>query len=72
VAKDRAAPFSRKHRSTWLPITGGMVLIGIINLGIGIYLYRSGPKDAPRTKPVEPRHLWGAAVDAGVPDATPR
>lgn len=75
MAKDRAAPFSRKHRRTWIPITGGMILIGIINVGIGIYLYNTGPKDAPRKTPVVPRRGWGAAIDAGVPmpdAATPR
>lgn len=46
--KDRASPFSRKHKRYWLPVTGGMVLIGVINLGIGIYLYSRRPRDAPR------------------------
>ena len=32
MAKDRAAPFSKKHRRTWIPVTGGMILIGVINL----------------------------------------
>jgi hypothetical protein len=65
VAKDRAAPFSRKHRKTWIPITGGMILIGIINLSIGLYLYSSGPKDAPRT----PKHDANPfSVDAGIRD----
>lgn len=70
MAKDRAAPFSKKHRRTWIPVTGGMVLIGVINVGIGIYLYRSWPGDAPRTPPARP--AAPAAIDAGVPDATPR
>ena len=35
MAKDRAAPFSRKHRKYWLTITGGMVLIGLIDLVLG-------------------------------------
>ena len=65
MAKDRAAPFSKKHRRTWIPVTGGMVLIGVINVGIGIYLYRSWPGDAPRTPPRP------AVIDAGVPDAVP-
>jgi hypothetical protein len=39
VSKDRARPFSRKHRKYWIPVTGGMVLIGIINLIIGFCSY---------------------------------
>jgi hypothetical protein len=69
--KDRAAPFSRKHRKTWIPITGGMILIGIINLSIGLYLYSSGPKDAPRTvhNDANPFFSNDAVQDAGVRDA---
>ena len=39
MSKDRAAPFSRKHRRYWLTITGGMILIGAINLLIGFLSY---------------------------------
>ena len=39
VSKDRARPFSRKHRKYWIPVTGGMVLIGIINVVIGFCSY---------------------------------
>jgi hypothetical protein len=39
VAKDRAAPFSKKHRRYWLPVIGMMVVIGAINLGIGWCAY---------------------------------
>jgi hypothetical protein len=35
VSKDRARPFSRKHRKYWLPVTGGMILIGIIDITLG-------------------------------------
>lgn len=42
MSKDRAAPFSRKHRKYWITITGGMILIGLINLAIGFWSY-----DAP-------------------------
>lgn len=52
VQKDRARPFSRKHRRTWIPVTGGMILIGLINLAVGSYLYCNRPKSAPR--PAEP------------------
>jgi len=40
VAKDRAAPFSRKHRRTWLTVTGGMIVIGAVNVAIGMCLYK--------------------------------
>ncbi|HWO19332.1 MAG TPA: hypothetical protein VNO30_11170 [Kofleriaceae bacterium] len=39
MSKDRAAPFSRKHRRYWLPVTGGMLLIGAINLALGYCAY---------------------------------
>jgi len=71
VVKDRAAPFSKKHRRTWIPITGGMIILGMINVGIGIYLYRTSPKDVPRPEPAQPRRMWGPAIDAGVRDAAP-
>jgi hypothetical protein len=67
VAKDRAAPFSKKHRRTWIPVTGGMVLIGVINVGIGLYLYSRWEGDAPRTRPRPQAIPVDAGVDAGVP-----
>ena len=39
MSKDRAAPFSRKHRRYWITITGGMLMIGAINIGIGFCTY---------------------------------
>lgn len=39
MAKDRAAPFSKKHRRYWIPVTGGMVLIGLVNTLIGVCTY---------------------------------
>jgi len=39
VAKDRARPFSRKHRKYWIPVTGGMILIGVINVALGYCSY---------------------------------
>lgn len=47
MAKDRAAPFSRKHRRYWIPVTGGMVLIGGLNLAIGYCSYRPPHKVEP-------------------------
>ena len=43
MAKDRAAPFSRKHRRYWIPVTGGMLLIGGVNVAIGFCTYDEPP-----------------------------
>lgn len=60
MAKDRAAPFSRKHRKYWIPVTGGMLLIGAINVTLGVCTYHT---------PVEPTridlHIPGYSIDAG-------
>jgi hypothetical protein len=65
VSKDRAAPFSRKHRRYWIPVTGGMILIGLVNLGIGFWSY-----EAPSTK-TEKMELELPTIyrDAGASDA---
>jgi len=47
VAKDRARPFSRKHRKYWIPVTGGMIVIGAINVGLGYCTYSPTP-DPPQ------------------------
>jgi hypothetical protein len=39
VAKDRAAPFSKKHRRYWIPVMGGMILIGLVNVALGLFSY---------------------------------
>ena len=39
MSKDRARPFSRKHRRYWIPVTGGMLLIGVINVILGYCSY---------------------------------
>ncbi|HEY0192800.1 MAG TPA: hypothetical protein VGC42_16890 [Kofleriaceae bacterium] len=44
MAKDRARPFSRKHRRYWIPVTGGMILIGVVNVALGYCSYRA-PSD---------------------------
>lgn len=43
MAKDRSRPFSRKHRRVWIPVTGGMILIGILNLALGYCSYEPQP-----------------------------
>ena len=52
MSKDRAAPFSRKHRKYWFTVTGGMILIGLINVSLGLCSYKDSPPpqrlDLPR------------------------
>ena len=40
MSKDRARPFSRKHRRYWIPVTGGMVLIGLLDIALGFCSYK--------------------------------
>ncbi len=54
MSKDRARPFSRKHRKYWIPVTGGMLLIGVINVGIGFCAYDPPPPPPERIIPVLP------------------
>ena len=54
MAKDRARPFSKKHRLYWLTVTGGMLLIGAINVGIGMCVYDKGPEHVQRIDLVLP------------------
>ena len=44
MAKDRARPFSRKHFRYWMTVTGGMLLIGAINVVLGYWLWPGKPK----------------------------
>jgi hypothetical protein len=59
VSKDRAAPFSRKHRRYWIPVTGGMILLGVVNLSLGFCSYKA-PEEPQR---IELRVGKDAAVD---------
>jgi hypothetical protein len=80
VAKDRAAPFSRKHRRYWITITGGMILIGILNVAIGYCAYPGDKTVYRHTEPIIPilpnvKPDAAAAPDAApapAPDASPR
>ena len=49
MSKDRAAPFSRKHRRYFIPVTGGMILIGVINVSLGMCSYH----EQQRTERIE-------------------
>lgn len=65
MAKDRAAPFSRKHRRYWIPVTGGMILIGAINVTLGLCSYEpASDKREPIQLTIPPP---SNARDAGVP-----
>jgi hypothetical protein len=68
MAKDRARPFSRKHRRYWITVTGGMLFIMAINVGLGIWLYDTRPRTLPTiTQP--PATLIDAGVDGASSDA---
>lgn len=68
MSKDRAAPFSRKHRRYWLPVTGGMVLIGALNLAIGYCSYDPPPPPPQKIELVIPPSSYAraTATDAGI------
>ena len=63
MAKDRAHPFSRKHRRYWITVTGGMILIGIINLALGYCTYEP-PSEPPQRIEVIPTMTVDAGIDA--------
>jgi hypothetical protein len=69
--KDRARPFSRKHRRYWMTVTGGMIIIMSINLGLGVWMYRSCDSKAPAATyypiPAPSIIYVDAGVDASLP-----
>ena len=72
MAKDRAAPFSKKHRKYWIPVTGGMVLIGVLNVALGFCTYKEPPPperiqlNIPGAEPAAPGTLRAADLPAAV------
>ncbi|HEY5944660.1 MAG TPA: hypothetical protein VIV40_04180 [Kofleriaceae bacterium] len=72
MAKDRAAPFSKKHRKYWIPVTGGMLLIGAVNVGIGFCTYKEQPPPEriqlviPGAEPAPPGALRASDLPASV------
>lgn len=64
MSKDRAAPFSKKHRRYWIPVTGGMVAIGIINVLIGLHSYKA-PEDPARISVLHDAAINDAAGTMG-------
>jgi hypothetical protein len=63
VSKDRAAPFSKKHRRYWIPVTGGMLLIGALNIGLGLYSFKAAPDPQHIELPL--LHRDAGRMDAG-------
>ena len=53
MAKDRARPFSRKHRKYWVTVTGGMLAICALNVGVGLCAYEPA-REPERIQPVLP------------------
>lgn len=53
MAKDRARPFSRKHRKYWITVTGGMLFICGLNVAIGMCAYEP-PREPQRIIPKLP------------------
>ncbi|TMQ10174.1 MAG: hypothetical protein E6J90_27655 [Deltaproteobacteria bacterium] len=73
MAKDRARPFSRKHRRYWIPVTGGMILIGVINVILGYCSYTEPSDRHERIVPDVPGVPGGSAIAAARPStAAPR
>jgi hypothetical protein len=69
VSKDRARPFSRKHRRYWIPVTGGMVLIGVINVIVGYCTY-TRPSDVHERIIPDVPYARGSGSAAAVQPAT--
>lgn len=53
LAKDRARPFSKKHRRYWIPVLGSMIGIGIVDILVGYGSYHP-PQEPERIKLVIP------------------
>lgn len=67
MSKDRARPFSRKHRKYWITITGGMVLIGVLNLALGLCSYEAPPPPPEPIVPVLPPPSEAPAEPGSIP-----
>ena len=72
MTKDRAAPFSRKHRRYWLTVTGGMILIGVINVAIGLCSYKEAPEPEPMHVQLAPPDAAGTIAPHDLPVAVMR
>jgi hypothetical protein len=75
--KDRARPFSRKHFRYWMTAAGGMVIIMVINVAIGFWLWGRDEDKGPTPKylPVPaplPRDAGLDASPGSLPDEVER
>ena len=66
MSKDRAAPFSRKHRRYWIPVTGGMIVIGGINIALGLSSYKA-PEEPMRIELYAPRDAGNTLGASALP-----
>jgi hypothetical protein len=66
--KDRARPFSKKHRKYFLPVTGGMILIGVINVAIGYWMWPKRTATTDVHEAIE-LHLPPPSIKLPMPDA---
>jgi hypothetical protein len=72
LSKDRAAPFSKKHRRYWIPVLGGMILIGGINVVIGFWVYQKPSEQHEAIKlNLIPRDAATDAVNSIAPSELP-
>ena len=69
MSKDRTRPFSRKHRRYWIPVTGGMVLIGVLNVIVGYCSYTKPSDVHERIIPDVP-YARGSGKPSAAPAAT--
>lgn len=67
MSKDRARPFSRKHRKYWIPVTGGMILIGVLNVVIGYCSYTK-PSDVHERILLDVPNARGMGTAAAAPE----
>jgi len=67
--KDRAKPFSKKHRKYWIPVTGGMILIGVMNIAIGFCTYDKPSDTHERIQVHIPPAAYKVRAPQDVPDA---
>ncbi|HET7502325.1 MAG TPA: hypothetical protein VFK02_15005 [Kofleriaceae bacterium] len=70
MSKDRARPFSRKHRKYWIPVTGGMVLIGVLNVIVGYCTY-TRPSDVHERIIPDVPYARGSGSALAAPAAVP-
>ena len=78
--------FARKAKKYWLLVTGGMILLGLVNLALGWYLWETSPRSyddeptaeempvipppKPEPPPTPDASPTPLGIDASVPAAT--